>query len=63
MQRQIEESVHLGAYENTIENFARAEMDEQPETVKTLINYIGGLNNTGNSNDEDQIFIEDGIVQ
>jgi len=61
VQRQVEESVHWDAYENTIENFVTDELDNQPESIKTLISYIGGLGNTDYSDEEDQIFIEDGV--
>jgi len=61
IQRQVEESVHWDAYENTIENFVKDEFDKQPESIRILVSYIAGLANTDYNSEEDQVFIEDGI--
>ena len=53
IQKQVEESFHWDAYDNTIENFIRDEFEKQQEAVKKLIRYAGSFSNNDFNTDED----------
>lgn len=53
IQKQVEESFHWDAYQNTIENFIGEEFEKQQEPIKQLIRYVGSLSNNNYNTDEE----------